>query len=151
MNSNKNLIQTIGLLIALVFVVGIYVAITPQTPKNAHCVTIYVDEGTLASTQPTTRCIPVSGRVSGPAFLTRAGYDIVGTKKYPTQIICRLNGAPASDPCITMPPADSYWAILIEQNNKWTWAQTGIDQATLKNGQGIGLVYAHHGKVTFPK
>jgi hypothetical protein len=149
MNSNKKLLAITTLLLAGFFGAGM-LGLLPQTTHNPHCVTLYVDWGTLKTSAPTTTCIPKSSTMSGPDFLTEAGYTIIGTHKYPTQIICRLNGLPASDPCITMPPAHAYWAILIEQNNKWSWAQTGIDQVLLKPGEGIGLVYANNGKVKFP-
>jgi hypothetical protein len=150
MKSKTNLIGVFGVVAALIFAGLIYNITAPQTPKNSNCITIYLDFGKLNSSKPTTKCVPEPKIVSGPAFLRDAGYNILGTKKYPTQIICKLNGLPANDPCITMPPADAYWAVLLENNNKWTWAQTGIDQVTLKNGQGIGLVYANNGKVKFP-
>jgi hypothetical protein len=150
MKSKINLIGTFGLIIGLILVGLIYNVITPQTPKKSDCVTIYIDFGKLNGSKPLTKCLSESKVISGPAFLRDAGYNIVGTQKYPTQIICKLNGLPENDPCVTMPPADAYWAVLLENNNEWTWAQTGIDQVKLKNGQGIGLVYANNGKVKFP-
>jgi hypothetical protein len=59
-----------------------------------------------------------------------------------------------------MPPASSYWAILIKEHQvvpmpfglmgEWGWAQTGANEITLNPGDSIGLVFADNGEVTFP-
>lgn len=150
----KKLIVIAGLVTLIGVGLDIYHNLTSDHEHNAtvdnSCVTVYVDYSTGPKTS---QCIDVDGTVTGPQIVSEAGYDIEGTQKYPTEIVCRVNNFPGPDleKCVDMPPADAYWAILVYKNNKWDWATTGIGEITLQAGEGIGLVYADNGEVSFPK
>ena len=117
-----------------------------------NCVTVYVDYNGLNTEVPAYSCISISETIKAKEVVFQAGYDILGTQKYPDLIVCRVNNLPAPDKekCFDMPPADAYWAILIEKNGKWKMAQVGIADIELKAGEGIGLVYVNQGKIKYP-
>jgi hypothetical protein len=56
-----------------------------------------------------------------------------------------------------MPPAEAYWAIIIKKknvipfaNNEWGWAQKGINETYLSEGDSLGLVFSTEGKLRWP-
>ena len=130
-------------------------------PK-ANCVNLYIDYGPLNNGAVVEQCIPVTGDVMALDLLASVNLSTEGTQKYGNAVLCRLGGLPDSsvEPCEDMPPAESYWAVLVKENEiipwpfdtvgEWGWAQTGIDQVHLHPGESLGLVFADNGEVPFP-
>lgn len=130
-------------------------------PK-ADCVNLYIDYGPLNNGAVVEQCIPVTGDVMALDLLASANLSTEGTQKYGNAVLCRLNGFPDAsvESCEDMPPAESYWAVLIKENEtipwpfdlqgEWGWAQTGIDEVHLHPGESLGLVFADSGEVPFP-
>lgn len=161
--------------IALVlFFGGFFVWQTLTTANTANCITVLVDYGILKNGETTTQCISASGKTMALDVLKSAGLSIEGTDKYQSQIVCRVNSLPSAtspigvkyeedyvESCSTMPASFAYWAVLVKMKSevpnpldvsaKWNWAQTGIDQVSLKPGDSIGLVFADNDNVRFPK
>ncbi len=145
----------------LLIVLAAAILVFTQQSK-ADCVEIYVDYGPLNNGAKVTQCIDVEGEIPALEVLKLANLDTQGTQKYGNAVVCRVNGFPDAsvESCEEMPPAESYWAVLIKEYEhfpnpfdlvgEWGWAQTGIDQITLHNGDSIGLVFADNGEVKFP-
>ena len=61
-------------------------------------------------------------------------------------VVCRVNGLPNAtvESCEEMPPAEAYWAVYVKKyesfpipfntEGEWGWAQTGINEVHLNNG-----------------
>ena len=148
----------IAVLIAALLGIGIVSIYQPPT----NCVSIYVDYGSLDSGSPTERCVITSNGGNALALLDIAIINIEGTQKYGNAVVCRVNGLPDAtvETCEEMPPAEAYWAVYVKEYEpfpipfntagEWGWAQTGIDEVNLNNGDSLGLVFIENGEVRYP-
>jgi hypothetical protein len=130
--------------------------------SEADCVNVYVDYGPLDNNSKVTKCVPVSGKTNALDVLASANLSTQGTQQYGNAILCRLNGLPieSEETCEGMPPAESYWAVLVKEHRLitlpfdtgavWGWAQTGINEVYLNPGDSLGLVFADNGEVKLP-
>lgn len=137
----------------------IFGGIAYVTTSDKGCVNVYIDYGTLDNNAKYTNCIGVPSEANALDILKKAKHKIEGTIKYGDAVVCRVNGLPDSsvESCETMPPADSYWAVIIKKKqvvpipiNEWGWAQKGINETYLNPGDSLGLVFSDNGKVRFP-
>jgi hypothetical protein len=159
---NKNLI---ALLAVAALVAASYIATTiNHTATQGNCVEVYVDYGVLDNAKVVKDCVEVVGKVDAMTVLNAAGFYTHGTKKYGLQVVCRLNGLPKGgspigipghedyvETCKDMPADFAYWAILVRNgSNPWGWAETGLLDIKLENGDSIGLVFASDEQVDFP-
>jgi hypothetical protein len=156
------------LLVGSIITLGIWFFAPAPAPSN--CVSVYVDYGVLSGTKPTEKCVLATGETNALSIVEKAGYQITGTTKYGTQIVCRVNNLPSAvnpigikghesyvEPCADMPPEFGYWAFLInskksslEPTTGWNWAPKGIVQMYVKPGEKIALVFSDNGKTKFP-
>lgn len=144
-----------------------------QTQEN--CVTVLIDYGVLDSeAAPFEKCIDAEGEVNALELMTSANFKLEGTDKYGNNVVCRLNNLPAPDApigikgnedyveqCKDMPAEFAYWAVLEKRkgalpnpadlNTKWSWAQVGVAELSLKPGDSLAFVFADNGKVKFPE
>ena len=133
-----------------------FVALSDQNSKQ--CIDLYVDFGSLNNGQKVIGCMPANQHTNAIDILNSAHIKIQGTDKYPTQIVCRVNGFPTikTEPCKDMPPEKAYWAIIVKQksnglmSSKWGWAQTGINDVYLNPGESLGLVFTENGELKWP-
>lgn len=71
--------------------------------------------------------------------LQTAGFSLKAVQRFP-DALCRIDGAPASDPCINMPPASAYWSFWHAPNGgSWTYSQVGIKGWNPKPGSSVGF------------
>jgi hypothetical protein len=167
--------KLIALSIAIVvFFGGFFVWQTVANSQSKNCVTVVVDYGILKNGQVEKQCIAVLSTTSALSVLDKAGYAITGTEKYGDRIACRVNDLPSAispikvkshkgylETCKDMPAEFAYWAVLVKMGTnvpnpldvsaKWNWAQTGINEVTLKPGDFIALVFADNENVRFPQ
>ena len=92
---------------------GLVVAAAPASAaacSGTSGVTVVVDTGSSIST----RC--ASGDPSSALkALTAAGFSVTYPQQFPGSVVCRINGYPASDPCVRMPPARRLLGVLPRQ------------------------------------
>lgn len=141
-------------------VLGVGVAVTYQPPST--CVNVYVDYGSLDSSAPVEQCIETTGEANALDLLASVNIEVQGTEKYGNAVACRLNGLPDAsvESCAEMPPADAYWAVYVKEyesfpipfntEGEWGWAQTGINEVVLQNGDSLGLVFIENEEVRYP-
>jgi hypothetical protein len=146
--------------IIITALLGIGVVSIYQPPTN--CVSIYVDYGSLGSGSTVEKCVIASDEASALTLLDIARINIEGTQKYGNAVVCRVDGLPDAtvESCEEMPPAEAYWAVYIKEHEsfpipfntegEWGWAQTGIDEVYLYNGDSLGLVFIENGEVRYP-
>ena len=127
--------------------------------NTKECVDLYVDYGSLNNNKKVIECIDVVGKTTGLELLKTAGYKIEGTEKYGEAVVCRLNGLPDKnqESCKSMPPEDAFWAVIIKEKssiplftNEWGWAQKGINELQVSNGDSLGIVLSVNGELQWP-
>ncbi|MDF3045393.1 MAG: hypothetical protein K0R30_1621 [Ornithinibacter sp.] len=98
-------------------------------------VTVVVDTGGSVNT----RCA-AGDPASGLRALTAAGFSVTYPQQYPGSVVCRINGFPASDPCVRMPPADAYWAFFhATRGGGWTYSSSGVSSYDPRPGTVVGF------------
>ncbi|TPG19474.1 hypothetical protein [Pedococcus bigeumensis] len=103
-------------------------------------VTVVIDYGSSS----TTSC--ASGDPTSAMSALRAVAAVVSPQRYPGTVVCRINGTPASDPCIQMPPADAYWAFYHAlRGGSWTYSQVGVAGYNPAPGSVIGFAFGSGG------
>ena len=98
-------------------------------------VTVVVDTGSSIST----KC--ASGDPSSALkALTSAGFSVAYPQQYPGSVVCRINGYPASDPCVRMPPAGAYWALFhAKRGGSWAYSSSGVGSYHPAPGSVVGF------------
>ena len=91
---------------------------------DANGVTVAVDYQELGGGVEI-RCAP-GDQATGLAALQNAGFTVTGTARWGLAFVCRINGKPASDPCINTPPSTAYWSYWNAPNGgTWALSSTG--------------------------
>lgn len=80
-----------------------------------------------------------AGRTAATQF-GDAGYRLTRVQKQPG-FVCRVNGAPSSDPCVDTPPADAYWGLWWSDgtSGRWTYSSQGVDSLKVPSGGSVAL------------
>ncbi len=116
---------------------------TPSTSgpcAGAAGVTVVVDATRLGG-GVRTGCAPGSPR-DGLEALRSAGFAVRGTARFPG-FVCRIDDAPASDPCLDSAPADAYWAYWQGTSGTgWTYSDTGAAERRPTPGTVEGWVFS---------
>lgn len=149
------------IVLSIAVLLGGFGVISVATNSNPDCINLYVDYGVLG--EPTVEeCIQWVDEVKALDFLKNNGFKVQGTAKYGDAVVCRLNNLPGikEESCEEMPSEKAYWAILekrkqlipnpFDLNGKYTWAQVGINELSIKPGDSLALVFADNGNVRFP-
>ncbi|MEV8441985.1 hypothetical protein AB0425_31795 [Actinosynnema sp. NPDC051121] len=105
-------------------VVGLAMAHAPLTARAADCagVTVVVDFGSLGG-GVRTGCAP-GDPATGTAALTAAGFGYTFASRQPG-FVCRINGQPSSDPCVTTSPTTAYWGYWHGRpGGSWVYSST---------------------------
>ncbi len=97
-------------------------------PAQAAACTSTSSGVTVVVTNPSggtsVRCSP-GDPASGAAALTGAGFSMTQVQTQPG-FVCRIDGAPASDPCVRVPPTTAYWSYWYAQpGGSWTYSSAG--------------------------
>lgn len=149
-------------LIAVIVLALLGVGFVSIYQPASNCVNVYVDYGSLDSGSTVEKCIETSGEANALELLANAKIAIEGTQKYGNAVVCRVDGLPDAsvESCAEMPPAEAYWAVFVKEHElfpipfntqgEWGWAQTGINEVHLHNGDSLGLVFIEDGEVRYP-
>ncbi len=103
-------------------------------------VTVVVDFGSSTSV----RCAP-GDPSSGLAALAAAGFSVKQVQRQPG-FVCRIDGAPASDPCVNTPPTSAYWAYFhASRGGSWSYSSLGAASYDPKPGSVEGWSFGSGG------
>ena len=146
------------LILSFLFISFTYIGLSFLSKPDSNCVNLYVDFGSLNAETKVEKCIDISAETNALELLKISGYTTEGTQKYGDAVICRLNGLPdkSVETCEVMPPEDAYWAVIVKEKkllplfNEWGWAQTGINEISLSEGDSLGLVFSTNGDLQWP-
>jgi hypothetical protein len=92
-------------------------------------ISVVVDFGISKSNQTTEKCVK-NYQGNSWDLLETAGFEVLGTEKYPTAFVCRINQVPDSqtERCISTPgTANGSWAYFIAdpETNSWVYSSYG--------------------------
>jgi hypothetical protein len=146
------------LILSFLIISFTYIGLSFLSKTDSNCVNLYVDFGSLNAETKIEKCIDISAETNALELLKISGYTTEGTQKYGDAVVCRLNGLPdkSVETCEVMPPEDAYWAVIIKEKkllplfNEWGWAQTGINEISLSEGDSLGLVFSTNGDLQWP-
>ncbi|MGO4248232.1 hypothetical protein VUN82_24380 [Micrococcaceae bacterium Sec5.1] len=128
-------------------------------------VKVIVDSGALKqAAADKTVCVAVDAPTTAAKVLDEAKVKTEGTKQYPTELVCRVNGVPAADfdithkggtyreECDKMPAGFAYWSIWVKPAaGDWAYAQEGLATQQVKPGESLELLYTIDGAPAAPK
>lgn len=139
------LLRALGasLLLATSVVVGGGAPASAAACGAGQGVTVVVDPQQLGGGD---RVVCVSGAGGQKASTTfgQAGVTMERVTREPGAV-CRVNGAPASAGCVSMPPATAYWSLWWSKGDgTWIYANLGVDG--LKVPQGGWLAWSWQGQ-----
>ncbi len=80
-----------------------------------------------------------------------AGHTLSYAKRSPG-FVCRVDGAPASDPCTVTSPADAYWGLFWSdgKSGKWIYSSLGVDSLDVPKGGWVAFVFQNSDAKTWP-
>ena len=127
-------------------------------------VQVIVDSGALKQdAADTSVCVPVDAPKLASEVLAEADVKTEGTPKYPTDLVCRVNGVPAADfdithkggtyreECGKMPAAFAYWALWVKPaTGDWAYAQEGLATLKVSPGESLELLFTVDGEPAAP-
>ena len=81
-----------------------------------------------------------SGGKSASAIVASVGVTLTYAQRQPGSV-CRVNGAPASDPCVNASPANAYWGLWWADGSQasWTYSSYGAGGLTVPSGGSVGF------------
>ena len=87
-------------------------------------------------------CVADGGGHTADRLLKDAGYALDYVQRFPG-FVCRIDGAPADDPCVNTPPADAYWGLWWSDGTtgKWTYSSLGAASLAVPAGGYVAMVW----------
>jgi len=72
--------------------------------------------------------------------LADAGHTLTRVQREPG-FVCRVDGAPSSDPCVNTPPSDAYWSLWWSdgKSGSWKYSSAGVDSLKVPAGGYVAL------------
>jgi hypothetical protein len=134
------------LVAAATLVVAATVVLGPTAPASAaSCtsadgVTVVVDPGALGGAL-TSVCDGGAGQAASARYAD-SGVALTYAQRQPG-FVCRVDGAPASDPCVNTPPADAYWGLFWTDGTSgtWTYSSIGVTGLQVPEGGAVALAW----------
>lgn len=134
------------LVAAATLVVAAAVVLGPTAPASAaSCtsadgVTVVVDPGALGGAL-TSVCDGGAGQAASARYAD-SGVALTYAQRQPG-FVCRVDGAPASDPCVNTPPADAYWGLFWTDGTSgtWTYSSIGVTGLQVPEGGAVALAW----------
>ncbi|CAL9485032.1 hypothetical protein SUDANB95_03097 [Actinosynnema sp. ALI-1.44] len=116
----------------------------PASAAGCSGVTVVVDFGSLGG-GVRTGCAP-GDPASGLAALGGAGFAFDLASRQPG-FVCRINGAPASDPCVNAAPNTAYWSYWHgTPGGSWSYSSAGASGYDPKPGSVEGWAFGAGGQ-----
>lgn len=94
-------------------------------------------------------CVPDAGDRSAAELFEAAGHELTRVQRFPGAV-CRVDGVPADQACVVMPPTDAYWGLFHAGDDGWAYAAAGIDLLEPARGDSVALVWQDTATETTP-
>lgn len=128
-----------GAFLALAAGLSVPAAAQASTCATAHGVTVVVDFHQLGGGVQT-GCDAGGGGRTAAAQLTDVGHVLTYAQRQPG-FVCRVDGAPSSDPCVNTPPDDAYWSLWWSDgiSGTWSYSSAGVGSLQVPDGGYVAL------------
>ncbi|MEO6509641.1 MAG: hypothetical protein ABIO16_01535 [Nocardioides sp.] len=130
---------TVALLMGAVAVVGPPAEATPCPGTSGVTVVVELNGLGGGSSQS---CVADGGGHTADRLLRDAGHSVDYVQRFPG-FVCRIDGAPADDPCVNTPPADAYWGLWWSDGTtgRWTYSSLGAASLAVPAGGYVAMVW----------
>jgi hypothetical protein len=108
--------------------------------SGATGVTVVVDRGSLGGGIDQV-CNGAGGGKTAAKLFTGSGYSLSYVQRQPG-FVCRIDGVPASDPCVNTPPADAYWGLWWSTGTSGSWSYSSLGAGSLTVPDGGYVAFA---------
>lgn len=83
-------------------------------------------------------CVGQSGKAS--SLFPAAGFPLTRAQRDPG-FVCRVSGAPASDPCVVTSSSDAYWGLWWSNgtSGSWVYSAYGVDGLSVPDGGSVAF------------
>lgn len=131
-----------GLAVGVVTLGFAPVAVVPAagaaTCTTSGGVSVVVDYRELGGST-VTACSPDGGGKSAAAIFASVGVSLSYATRQPG-FVCRVNDAPASDPCVNASPSNAYWGLWWADGStaSWRYSSYGVGALTVPSGGSVG-------------
>lgn len=129
---------------AAVLAAAAYAAVPAPSASAAGCstargVTVVVDFHELGGGVQT-GCVADGAGDAASTLFPAAGFSLSYVRRQPG-FVCRVDGAPADDPCMNTPPADAYWALYWSdgESGSWSYSTSGVGGLRVPEGGYVAL------------
>jgi hypothetical protein len=128
-----------GILVVSAASIAVPLPAQAATCGSTHGVSVVVDFHQLGGGVQSFCDAGGSGEYAAQQF-TDAGHTLTRVNGEPG-FVCRVDGAPSSDPCQHTPPTDAYWSLWWSDGKSGTWkyAATGVDSLKVPAGGYVAL------------
>lgn len=94
----------------------------------------------------TTSCAADGAGRSASRVFPSAGYPLTYAQREPG-FVCRISGAPSSDPCQVASPTDAYWGLFWSdgRDGAWHYATAGVGGIKVPQGGSLAFVWQDGG------
>ena len=122
-------------------VAGTSAPATAAACSGATGVTVVVDHGALGGGVDQV-CNAGGRRNAASSLFTGAGFSLTYVQRQPG-FVCRINGQPASDPCVNTPPSNAYWGLWWSdgKSGSWSYSSLGAGSLTVPNGGYVAFAW----------
>ena len=144
--------RAVARLVAAVVLTAAASAAVPTAPASAaacstsHGVTVVVDFHELGGGVQQA-CDADGADTSASTLFPRNGFPLDYVQRQPG-FVCRVSGAPASDPCQNTPPADAYWGLWWSDGKSGSWSYSSEGAGSLSVPDGGYVAFSWNGSST---
>ena len=92
-------------------------------------------------------CDPAGAGKSAASLFTDNGFALTYAQRQPG-FVCRINGAPSSDPCVNTSPADAYWGLFWSDGTSGTWSYASEGAGSLSVPDGGYVAFSWQGSTS---
>jgi hypothetical protein len=96
-------------------------------------------------------CDPGGSNQTGDRVFPDAGFALSYAQRQPG-FVCRVKGAPSSDPCVNASPANAYWGLYWSDgtSGRWTYSSSGIGSLKVPEGGFLAFSWQDGGAADPP-
>lgn len=121
------------------------VPVSTQPASAATCaagsgVSVVVDPNSLGGAVVTS-CVADGGGKTAATLFSAAGHALTYAQRQPG-FVCRVDGAPADDPCVNASPADRFWSLWWSNGTSGTWTYSSQGVTSLKVPEGGSVAFS---------
>lgn len=122
------------------------VPVGAQPASAATCaagsgVSVVVDPNSLGGSVATS-CVADGGGDTASSLFAAAGHALTYAQRQPG-FVCRVDGAPADDPCVNASPADRFWSLWWSdgESGTWTYSTQGVTALKIPEGGSVAFSF----------